>query len=370
MASSTSAWRPVPFTANSTYAGFNLTPHIQWQANFGYCGELSTITSGLFLGQYLSQYDVRAIGSPTLPQTVHDAQVLLGMGSDGNDVVAARYLRLGTEVWDASVLDTQRYLVWVKRQVVAGRSVTLAVWQPDGKSDQYDHIVTAIGIASEHLMDATIYYPDDVITIVDHTGQAPQYTFADFIQTRASSRKGPDNSVPLASGQVYNYATAITGVMDSNQETFPISVMTDTLEEVPVMKEGSTTRPSASPVTLTVNVGGLVPGTDYKLFTYDNFNKVPGCNFNAAAGQALKVQTVRISSGSTFQLKESIQSSEMRFYRCVEAARGMGPACVMPPTLSNIPTTAASPFSTRTSSRGFNFFANGLIFLVLPVILL
>lgn len=46
----------------------HLPPRLQWEHNGGYCGEVSMIVAGLYYGQYLSQYDVRAIASPGMPQ--------------------------------------------------------------------------------------------------------------------------------------------------------------------------------------------------------------------------------------------------------------------------------------------------------------
>jgi len=40
----------------------------QWDANYGYCGEVSLISAGLYYGQYISQYDARALASPNVPQ--------------------------------------------------------------------------------------------------------------------------------------------------------------------------------------------------------------------------------------------------------------------------------------------------------------
>jgi len=41
----------------------DLPTQVQWPANFGYCGEISFIVAGLYYGQYLSQYDARALVS-------------------------------------------------------------------------------------------------------------------------------------------------------------------------------------------------------------------------------------------------------------------------------------------------------------------
>ena len=63
-----------------------IPPRTQWNANYGYCGETSFISAGLNYGQYLSQYDARAVASPNIRQSLPDSQLLLGV----NDVAAAK----------------------------------------------------------------------------------------------------------------------------------------------------------------------------------------------------------------------------------------------------------------------------------------
>ncbi len=51
-----------------------------WGVNFGYCGETSFITSGMYYGQYLSQYDVRRLNlKPGLTQSKEEGQVRIAL---------------------------------------------------------------------------------------------------------------------------------------------------------------------------------------------------------------------------------------------------------------------------------------------------
>ncbi|KAJ3288493.1 hypothetical protein HDU79_004805 [Rhizoclosmatium sp. JEL0117] len=318
------AWKSPAFVINETYAGFpSFVPRVQWGANWGYCGELSFISSGLLLGQYVSQYDARGAATDYMDQTENNSQLRLGYynyhGSSkpGEDAHAGDLLRLNVERWDWTIVDTQKHLLWIKKHLVAGHSVTLTEYTAGGDSDIYDHIVTAVAVHSNHLLDFETFYPDDVITIEDHSGSLPTFKFGDFIVTRKSGRAGLMRA--NAESFVYNYATAITGVADSNGETFPVSISTDKVAEDPEIKGGSTVRPRASNFTLTVTVGGLTPDVLYNLYTYNDFNKVPGCNFNANAAQAFRVESIKILNGTSYEFKEQILSSDMRFYRVVEA---------------------------------------------------
>ena len=88
-----------PATPAATYSVANpLPPRIQWNANYGYCGEASFISAGLFYGQYLSQYDARAIASNNARQNLSSSQLLLGV----NDVAAAKAMHLAATPFNTS----------------------------------------------------------------------------------------------------------------------------------------------------------------------------------------------------------------------------------------------------------------------------
>ena len=60
------------------------------------------------------------------------------------------------------------YMSWVKRRVIAGDHVTLAVLINGGNDAQYDHEVTVIKIGTNHSPADPTYYDDDVVVFDDH----------------------------------------------------------------------------------------------------------------------------------------------------------------------------------------------------------
>src|SRR5579859_5092677 len=77
----------------TTHVFFNeLPPRLQWNENYGYCGEVSLIVAGLYYGQYCSQFTARALASPHLPQSAKGSQLLLGI----NDKAAATAMALAS----------------------------------------------------------------------------------------------------------------------------------------------------------------------------------------------------------------------------------------------------------------------------------
>ena len=320
-----------PATATTYRAGSNLPPRTQWDANFGYCGETSFLSAGLNYGQYLSQYDARALASDSAGQSLESSQLLLGV----NDVAAAKAMHLTAVPFDTAGQPTsEAFLTWVKSTVVAGYPVVVGVLMnqsrfyattdPNAGETEYDHIVTVTGITSTHpLTGPATYYADDVLTFTDHglwtaDGLAPNtfdYPFAGFPATRrqANADTGPVYSLKTGA----DYGIAITGVVDLSRETVPVRLTTSTDAEMPAMAEGSDTRPAATPVTLTVTVSDLKPGTTYTLYRYSSMAAVPDSNINANAAKAAQKWTITIASGSTYTMTQVIMSDETAVYRAV-----------------------------------------------------
>ena len=312
-------------------AGSKLPPRIQWDANYGYCGEVSFISAGLNYGQYISQYDARALASKNAPQSLESSQLLLGV----NDVAAAKAMHLTATAFDTAKQPTATaFLSWVKSNVTAGYPVVIGVFvnqsrfygtaNPNAGDTEYDHIVAVTGITSTHpLTGPTTYYADDVLTFNDNgewtTNGQPQnvfnYTFGAFATTRqrANAKTGPVYS--LKSGG--DYGIAITGIIDLSRETVPVRLTTSTNAETPAMINGSNTRPAAKPVTLTITVSSLKPGTTYNLYRYTTMANVPDSNINANAAKAAQKWTITIPSGSTYTMTQTINSNETAVYRAV-----------------------------------------------------
>ena len=314
-----------------TYTAANpLPPRRQWLANDGYCGEESFVSAGLYYGQYISQYDARALAGRNAPQNTVRSQLLLGV----NDVAAAKAMHLTSTSTTQS--DTTSFLKWVKSNVAAGYPVAIGVYtnefrfygrtNPNAGDPEYDHIVTVTGVSSSSPLTGQVAYSaDDIITFSDHgvwTGTPtglPQYLFSyafgAFPATRrqANAARGPVYSLPSGTP---DYGIAITGVADLNHETVPVRVTTNVNAENPPMVNGATARPPARPVTLTVTVSNLKPGTSYNLYRYSSMAAVPESNFNANAAKATQAWKI-VAAGPTYTVQQTIMSSEVAVYRAV-----------------------------------------------------
>lgn len=324
-------------TPASTYSASNdIPPRSQWNENFGYCGEVAFISAGLYYGQYLSQYDARAIASNGTPQNKSSSQLLIGV----NDTHAASAMHLTYSEWNtSSETNTDSFLAWVRSEVSAGYPVAIGVYTNEylfygytnlnsGDPD-YDHIVTVTGVSSDSpLSGPAAYHASDVLTLSDNglwtgtsTGQ-PQYIFSypfgSFQATRQQANAKTGNVYSLTNDGS-NYGIAITGIADTDHEAVPVRLTTSVNYESPEIANKSSVRPASMPLTLTATVSGLTPGVTYNLYRYDSMASVPDSAFNGHASQASQKWSFT-ASGSTYTISQNIKSSDEVIYRAVPAS--------------------------------------------------
>ncbi len=287
-----------PATAGTIAPRRPIRPFYQWQSNNGYCGEVSLLQAGMNNGLWASQFNVRSLcgfqsqgddgfpkGTP-LSQSGPDGYCAANTNSLGvasaevgsqllidnadasrgqNSVLtcannaglaAVRYITPSSLDGQGAFQD---FVVWVKKQIIAGHWVTAGVLTPGGKSDEYDHIVSIMSVGTNHAVTDSAYYADDVFTFDDHgaytfdgtepidnpatpPGAVPgsrrctPYVFGvrvgDLAKTRASLNA-------LSTGQPYaialpkrstnghsllDYAFAVTGPLDDDGTTLPVVV--------------------------------------------------------------------------------------------------------------------------------------------------
>jgi hypothetical protein len=305
---------------------------LQWMHNSGYCGEVSLIAASLYYGQYISQYDVRALVSKD--QT--GGSLLLGV----NDAEAAEKLHLKYEEWNTEAQEnTDQFLVWMKQNVVNGYPVAIGVYANQtlfetgfqGDPD-YDHIVSVSTLTSSHPLNDPTYYGTDQVGFSDNglweNQNTPVYFFNYSFDPFQASRKDANAataavySLPICTlnNNVVNYGIAIQGVADLNGDTLPVRIQTDYNFEDPSIGRQSNKRPLPMPLNLTVTVSNLEPLVPYNLYLYNNLESVPESDFNAHASQAYKKRSFEIRDGSTYTIVDPIQSDEIAVYRCVKAS--------------------------------------------------
>jgi len=316
-----------------------MAPRLQWDPNFGYCGETSMIMAGMRFGQYTSQWTARRSASARTNQTLEASQLLLGVSPpDGNAVTAAAGMRLNMVSYDsAHSSSTPAYLAWIKQHFLQGDSVTLGVLtnmnilgQDTSGDSEYDHIVPVMRVSSEQPLDganAGTYFPTDTLTIGDletPRGNTPDnpagstlytYRFDTVQKTRRQANRGsgPANlySVLKANGaDGSNYAVAVTGVADvspGGPYVIPVAVTSSRNDEGLPATDPMRTPPRAKSMTLSVTVSIPDSTREYRLYEYTNFKSVPRGSFNAAAasspGSVAHVWDIPAGTGPEYTLR-------------------------------------------------------------------
>ena len=303
--------------AYSTNQG--VAPRLQWNANNGYCGEVSFISAGLRFGQYCSQYTARRMASPSYSQTNEESQLLLGatntdsapQGRSPSSIAAfaARRMRLeAVEFPSATQASSHEFLNWIKDNFLRARIVIIGVFnngialeewigRTDGDSE-YDHIVPVLQLGSDAPFSAypDRYRPRDVITISDNGLYGPfgqpaeyqflySYRFPRFLGTRSQANNPRGNPMYLLKNRPANYGIAIAGPLDLDNVTAPVTLATSTNAE-PEMDDGSDIPPAPAPLTLTATVQIPDATKAWNVYCYTNFADVPVANFNALSNSA------------------------------------------------------------------------------------
>ena len=310
--------------------GIDMAPRLQWNANFGYCGETSFISAGMRFGQYTSQWTARALASPKVPQWKSSSQLRLGV----NDLSAAKAMHLEATRFDSNAQrSTEQYLRWVKSRFLQGDVVILGVLNnvttlgetPPGDST-YDHIVPMMGIGSTTSLRTGRgrYFPSDSITISDNGlyNVGPtypylySYRFSDFPMARQQANR-PGGALYSLRDRPANYATAISGIVDVDGVTIPVRLTSDANGEGEWNVTVGKKQPPSFAITLTAHVS--IPDEDvaYNLYLYDDFGAIPRSRFNALADRAIQSWQIPAGSGPIWKVTIDAMSDQTRIFRAV-----------------------------------------------------
>ena len=250
-------------------------------------------------GTWISQYNARLICGSGLSQSGPDgycaanrnspnynAQLTLespntgvtGPGTFSFFTQCADNLRLDYETFDYTkqsdgLKGYQEYMSWIKASLIAGKQATIGTIYKTGGDAQYDHIVTVVAVGTNHDVEDSTYYPDDVLYIDDHGtysfkengkiqwGGGPSvpsshgctpFIYSYYFDSLPYSRKDANkygNSysiiLPSTTGTIEtgaggngqdtvtivgpkNYGNAIAGPKDESGETYPVTITIET----------------------------------------------------------------------------------------------------------------------------------------------
>jgi hypothetical protein len=278
-----------------------IPPRVQWNNSDGYCGETSIQSIALYYGTWASEELIRTLAGGT--------QVLIGTNSP--QVLTA--LQFTFNEWDNSVAQPQfqGFFVWLKGNLALGYPGYFGAYLTDGNDDpDYDHIMPATGIAYTSL---TTYDPSDVLTYNDNFGDQITRPASMLSATRASCAYSSTQGGCIP--QNVDFGIAVTGIVDPQHVTFPVSITVASSSE-PNVSTGD------SPVAMnaTVTVSGLAAGSKYSLLRYDDYTTVPAGGTSAAfASSPFTHKTDFTATAGTWTLADpdTFQSDGSATYRCI-----------------------------------------------------
>ena len=287
----------------------------QWDSNWGYCGETSLIAAGMTFGQYASQFTVRELASPGIPQVNEASQLLLGV----NDEVAARAMHLMASEYSSSGNPPGRarergFLTWIRDRIDSGARVVLGVYIKAAHDAEYDHIVPAVDVVTGGVKAGRSSLKDRFF-FADNYDQLLSGRFRNLLRDRraANASSAPPYSIPSG---VKNYAVAIGGVADRDQVTIPVRLQASRNDE-PVLSEAAVHPPTPEPLGIRATVLIADQNQSYNVYRYDDFSKVPEASFNAAAANAIQSWVIPAHSGGSVSFDIDVLTSDTVVFRAV-----------------------------------------------------
>lgn len=274
----------------------NLPAREQWENDHGYCGETSIQTDALYFGTYISQDLARKIAGGELIVSENDDELL-------------NALKLDFDEWnyDEPVPQYKSYLVWTKKHIEEGHPVIITVYVKGMDDPDFDHIVPVVGYRSQ---DSDKYHANDWLIFNDNFEKQPfTRTFDSIWDVRSMKRN--DGKYEYCIPKKVDYGVAITGIVDMDKETVPVSLSIDSWNE-PNVTLGET------PITLnaTIHIQSLTPGQKYVLLKYTDIAQVPEKDFINSSGERV---ASFVADESSMTLTDSFLSDTLAVYRCVRA---------------------------------------------------
>lgn len=289
-----------------------IQPGYQWDDAGGYCGSWSIQRATLSKGAYISQQQVR---DHTVPGGGHDNEIL-----STNIDLAFKNLKINAEGFDYNnepLPQQPAYFKWLKKQLVAGYPVTwMIMWSGQTypiydltpPAGMYGHVEPVIGIQSNHPLNDTNVYDDDVAV---HFTDGGINTVYKKISTLPGTWAGPGQEANCGASSYcigpYSFGWAVKGFLDEEQG-MPASLRIDPWMQEPDTRSGAS--PNEIQGTLTVNE--LTAGSSYAIYRWDTTEDA-----FTYLDQFKKTSFQATNATYVFTDDKSFGSNSTTYYRCV-----------------------------------------------------
>lgn len=302
----------------------DIQPGYQWDDAGGYCGSWAVQRATLGKGAWISQQQVR---DHTSPGGGHDNEIL-----STNIEEALQKLKISYEGFDyvSEPLPQQdAYAKWLKKQLVAGYAVAwMIMWSGQSypiydlkpPAGMYGHVEPVIGIQSNHPLNDTAVYSDDVVL---HFTDAGTNTVHRTLSSLGGSWAGPGRRANCGMTHSYCMSTyafgwAVKGFVDDKPHV-QASLAIQPFDSEPDTRSGKAPRLLKG----TLTAAGLTAGSTYSIYRWDSVEDAftYSDSFKKTSFQA-KADTFVYSDG------EGFQSSGTTYYRVVPQTAAEEPVVV------------------------------------------
>jgi hypothetical protein len=293
-------------------------PGWQWMDAGGYCGSWASQRAVLAKGAWISQQQIR---DHTSPCGGHDEEIL-----SCNIAEAWTNLKLNYEAFDfksTPLPQSDAYFAWLKKQLVAGHVVAwMIMWSGERypiynltpPAGMYGHVEPVVGIQSNHPLNDTTVYDDDVAV---HFTDAGVNAVHRPISSLAGSWEGPGHRADCGQyqycvGNPYGFGWAMKGFANDDQaaRAVPASLRIDPWRREPDTRSGD--KPAALQGTLTATE--LTAGVAYDVYRWDSVAEA------FTYSDAHKKATFTAASDThVYTDGTSIESDGTTYYRVVRA---------------------------------------------------
>lgn len=284
---------PPPAKAVTTYT-LSVPPRLQYDANGGFCGEVSIQQLALRFGAWVPQAVARGAGG---------GELLLGV----NYGAALTALRLKYENFGGAGYSA--FITWAKARLVKGVGVVSVAFVKGLTDPDYDHIMPIVGWETA-TGPAGGYDGTDVVVL--NTGYdiaSVRRTVSGYSCSRSTATYTINQAgcVPKAT----TWGTALTGPAYANA-TGPATALAFT---TPAAEPGLGKPGVVFNATLTTT--GLVAGLKYRLYRVTALSRVPSAPTRALAAQDLLTEFTATAAKRTQAV--SFLSSTPAYFICVAA---------------------------------------------------
>ena len=299
-----------------THTTIQVQAGYQWDDAGGYCGSWATQRAVLGFGAWISQQQVR---DHTSPCGGHDNEIL-----SCNIEEAWNNLKIDFDAFDFENEKTPQkdaYYKWLKQQLAAHRTLAwMIMWSGQDypiydltpPAGMYGHVEPVIGIQSNHPLNDTNVYDDDVVV---HLTDAGLSTVHRKITTLPCEWKGVNSEADCGDyqygvGNPYGFGWAVKGFQQDEKD-----YVRATLHIKPFWREPDT-RSGAKPEALhgTLTATGLTDGKTYDVYRWDSVKEA-----FTYTDEYKKTSFQASGDSHVYEDDTTFESDGTTYYRVVEA---------------------------------------------------